>query len=291
VAVPPEHWFTRASDAPPSWLGLPTLAGCGSLPRSVGLRCSPPQPPRQTGGSDLCSRHQHASSGHSACFVIRVTQLCQISQVYHQLARDAGLVALAAAHASSDLQLTNTTWMTWVLSHAAWACVCQIASQQLKRPSPTPASNPSRLELSVCNCVLSGVMLSAQAGRGAVDRYVRRGNDGRCVHALGVSMSLQIEHRASRILSPCGREKMPPEDQHGGYSHPCCSPDPLTPSGTSLTDYMTIFVGVLARQQVLVSITLPLAPRSRKRRIDPRSELCGDFYGATWGSVAPNTVF
>jgi hypothetical protein len=110
--------------------------------------------------------------------VIRVTQLCQISQVYHQLARDAGLVALAAAHASSDLQLTNTTWMTWVLSHAAWACVCQIASQQLKRPSPTPASNPSRLELSVCNCVLSGVMLSAQAGRGAVDRYVRRGNDG-----------------------------------------------------------------------------------------------------------------
>ena len=72
--------FTRASDAAPSWLGLPTLAGCGSLPRSVGLRCSRPQLPMQTGGSSLCSRHQHASSGHSVCFVIRVTQLCQISQ-------------------------------------------------------------------------------------------------------------------------------------------------------------------------------------------------------------------
>ena len=76
-----KHWFTRASDASPWWLRLPALAGCGSLPRSVGLRCSPPQSSRQTGGSDLCSFHQHASSGHSACFVIRVTQLCRISQV------------------------------------------------------------------------------------------------------------------------------------------------------------------------------------------------------------------
>ena len=86
VAVPPEHWFTRASDASPSWLGLPTLAGGGSLPRSAGLRCSPSQPPRQTGGSDLCSRHQYASSGHSACFAIRVTQLYRISPDYRQLA-------------------------------------------------------------------------------------------------------------------------------------------------------------------------------------------------------------
>ena len=108
MAVAPEHSFTRASDASPSWLGLPALAGCGSLPQSIGLRCSLLPHPRQTGGSDLCSRHQHASSGHSACFVLRVTQLFQISQVYHQLARDAGLVALAAAHASADLQLTNT---------------------------------------------------------------------------------------------------------------------------------------------------------------------------------------
>ena len=50
-------------------------------------------------------------------------------------------------------------------------------------------------------------------------------------------------------------------DQHGGCSHLTThswSPDPLTPSGTSsLTDCMTILVGVIARQQVLVSITLP----------------------------------
>jgi hypothetical protein len=147
VAVPPEHSFTRASDASPSWLGLPALAGCGSLPQSVWLRYSPSQLLMQAGRSDLCSRHQHGSAGHSACFVIRVTQLCRISQVRRRLARDAGLVALAAAHSSSDLQLTNTTWMTWVLGHAAWVCVCQIASQQLKRPSPTPVTrkiDPSR---------------------------------------------------------------------------------------------------------------------------------------------------
>ena len=135
--------------------------------------------------------------------MIRVTQLCRISQVRRRLARDAGLVALAAAHSSSDLQLTNTTWMTRVLGHAAWVCVCQIASQQLKRPSPTPVAKSTRLELSVCNCVLSGVTLSAQARRGAVDRYVRRGNDGRCVRALGVSMPLQNEHRASHGCRWC----------------------------------------------------------------------------------------
>ena len=167
------------------------------MPWSVWLRYSPSQLLMQAGRSDLCSRHQHGSAGHSACFVIRVTQLCRIGQVRRRLARDAGPVALAAAHASSDLQLTNTTWMTRVLGHAAWVCVCQIASQQLKRPSPTPVAKSTRLELSVCNCVLSGVTLSAQARRGAVDRYVRRGNDGRCVRALGVSMSLQNEHRAS----------------------------------------------------------------------------------------------
>ena len=167
------------------------------MPRSVGLRYSPSWPPRQTGRSDPCSGHQHGSAGHSACFVIRVTQLCRISQVRRRLARDAGLVALAAAHASSDLQLMDTLWMPRVLGHAAWVCLCQIASQQLKRPSPTPAPKSSRLEMYVCNCVLSGVMLSAQAGRGAVDMYVRRGNDGRCVRALGVSMSLQNEHSAS----------------------------------------------------------------------------------------------
>ena len=151
--------------------------------------------------------------------MIRVTQLFQISQVYHQLARDAGLVALAAAHASSDLQLTNTTWMTRVLGHAAWVCVCQIASQQLRRPSPALAAKSSRLELFVCNCVLSGVTLSAQAGRGAFDMYVRRGNDCRCVRALGVSMCLQNEHRASCGSRWClereEREVLKDTRQHG----------------------------------------------------------------------------
>ena len=169
------------------------------MPRSVGLRYSPSQLLMQAGRSDLCSRHQHGSAGHSACFVIRVTQLCRISQVRRRLARDAGLVALAAAHASSYLPLIDILWMTRVLGHAAWVCVCQIASQQLKRPSPKSCGN----EMYVCNCVLSGVMLSAQAGRGAADRYVRRGNDGRCVRALGVSMFLQNEHSASCGSSWC----------------------------------------------------------------------------------------
>ena len=109
--------------------------------------------------------------------------------------------------------------MTWVLGHAAWVCVCQIASQQLKRPSPTPVAKSTRLELSVCNCVLSGVTLSAQARRGAVDRYVRRGNDGRCVRALGVSMPLQNEHRASHGCRWClereEREVLKDTGQHG----------------------------------------------------------------------------
>ena len=123
------------------WLGLPALAGCGSLPRSVGVRCSPPQPPRQTGGLDLCSRHQHASSGHSACFVIRVTQLCQIRQVLHQLARDARLVALATTRTFPDSRLVGTASMY----------LCQVASQCRKRAFPAATARWSRLELaSVC---------------------------------------------------------------------------------------------------------------------------------------------
>jgi hypothetical protein len=161
----------RASNAPPRWLGLPALAACGSLPRSVRLRCSPSQSLRQAGRSDLCSRHQHGRAGHSTCFVIRVTQLCRISQVYRQLARDAGLVALAAAHASSDLLLSDTACIQWVLGHAPWVQVCQLARQWLKRPLPRRTRKWSRLELFVCGGVPSGVVLSAQAGRGAVDRY------------------------------------------------------------------------------------------------------------------------
>ena len=72
---------------------------------------------------------------------------------------------------------------------------------------------------------------------------------------LGVEMGVQ--------------EKMLLEDQHGGCSHPTrhrCSADPLTPSGTSTIDYMTSSVGIRARKQVLVSITLPPS-----LRIPPRS--------------------
>eukprot|EP01043_Picozoa_sp_COSAG02_P099865 COSAG02_NODE_35963_length_460_cov_6.102493_1_plen_70_part_01 len=68
-------------------------------------------------------------------------------------------MALAATNASPDLQLTNTAWMKRLLGHAAWIGLCQIASQQLKRPSCTPVLISSRLELSVCNCVLAGDVL------------------------------------------------------------------------------------------------------------------------------------
>ena len=168
VAVPPEHWLTRASDASPSSVGLPTLAGCGNLPRSVGLRCSPSQPPRQTGGSDLCSRHQHASSGHSACVVIRVTQLCRIRQLLHQLARDAGLVALAPTRNPSNLRLDDTAWMQGALGFVAWVYLYQVASQCRKRAFPVPTSRWSRLELIRVQLCLAGVVLIAQADRGAV---------------------------------------------------------------------------------------------------------------------------
>ena len=118
VAVPPKHWFTRASGASPWWLGLPALAGCGSLPRPVGLRCPPSQLPRQTGRLDLCSRHQHGSADQSSCFVIRVTQLCRISQVSHELAWDSRWVAIAATHAPSDLSLVLALSIQRVSWHA-----------------------------------------------------------------------------------------------------------------------------------------------------------------------------
>ena len=121
MAVPLEHSFTRASDASPSWLGLPALAGCGSLPQSVWLRYSPSQLLMQARRSDLCSRHQHGSSGHSACFVLPVLQPCQMNQVCRDLARHAELVALAATHAPSDLPLMAIAPIQRVLGHAACA--------------------------------------------------------------------------------------------------------------------------------------------------------------------------
>ena len=89
----------------------------------------------------------------------------------------------------------------------AWPCCVGMSLSNRKSAAQTAlfhaCPKSSRLEMYVCNCVLSGVMLSAQAGRGAVDMYVRRRNDGRCVRALGVSMSLQNEHSASCSSSWC----------------------------------------------------------------------------------------
>ena len=151
VAVPPKHWLTRASDASPTWLGLPALAGAPRLPWSLGLRHSPSQLPRQAGRSDLCSQHQHGNTGHSACFVIRDTQRCWISQVCRQMARDAGLVALTAAHAPSYLPLMITASMQWVCGYAAWVLLCQIARKWSKRTmSLGPGAHGA-----VCSCMCS----------------------------------------------------------------------------------------------------------------------------------------
>ena len=48
--------------------------------------------------------------------------------------------------------------------------------------------------------------------------------------------------------------------------HTAAHPDPLTPSGTSLTEGMAFSVGIGARQQVLLSTTL-LDPRSARRSV------------------------
>jgi hypothetical protein len=87
------------------------------------------------------------------------------------MARDAGQVALATIYTPSYLRLMDTVWMKGALVHAAWLCLSQLARQQLKRPTSTPAPKCSCLEPFVCSCVLSGVVLSAQVGRGAVDMY------------------------------------------------------------------------------------------------------------------------
>ena len=113
------------------------------------LRCSPSQPPRQAGRSDLCSRHQHGSSGHSACFVTRVTQLCRMSQVCRTLAQCAETVALAAAHAPSGLPLMVTASIQPVPGHATRACLCQIGRRWLRRPFSRRPRNGAVLRCSV----------------------------------------------------------------------------------------------------------------------------------------------
>ena len=64
-------------------------------------------------------------------------------------------------------------------------------------------------------------------------------------------------------------EKMAPEDQHGGYSHPTLhstSSNLTTSQYTSWTERMAILTGVEAREQVLLSTslstTLHFPPRS-----------------------------
>ena len=55
-------------------------------------------------------------------------------------------------------------------------------------------------------------------------------------------------------------EKMAPEDQHGGYSHPPAhgpSSDLGSSLHTSWTDSMAILTGVGPREQVLLSTSLP----------------------------------
>jgi hypothetical protein len=75
-------------------------------------------------------------SCHAA--LICVTQLCQISQVYRVLGRDAGLAALAATQTPSDLLLMATASMQrqrcWVIS--CGCAFCQLASQGFPRTFP-----------------------------------------------------------------------------------------------------------------------------------------------------------
>ena len=55
-------------------------------------------------------------------------------------------------------------------------------------------------------------------------------------------------------------EKMTPEDQDGGYSHPTTRStvsDPIMPSVPSLNNSVKLLVGFEARQQVLLSTSLP----------------------------------
>ena len=116
--------------------------------------------------------------------MVRVTQLCQISQFCRKLARDAGLVALAAAHAPSVVSLVVTASIQRVWGHAAWARLCQIARKWSKRDFSRSGPEWSCAELFVWFRVRTGEMLSTQAGRGAVTRCGRGGNGGWHVRSL-----------------------------------------------------------------------------------------------------------
>ena len=158
VAVPRNHRSPRASDASRWRMGLPALAGCGRLQRLAGLRRSAQQPSMEAGRSDLCSRHQRGSTGHPSCCVIRVTQLCRISQVCRKLARDARPAALATTHTPSDLSLVVVSSTQRVLGHATWARPCRIARKWSQNaPFLTAGANGAVLGCSFVNVCLQAM--------------------------------------------------------------------------------------------------------------------------------------
>ena len=93
---------------------------------------------------------------------------------------DAGLAALAAAHEPSDLRLLDILWMQRVLGHAAWVCLCQIASQCLKPAFPCISRNWERsraVRVKLCACRRR----AERPGRPRSCRQVRLTRDRRLV--------------------------------------------------------------------------------------------------------------
>ena len=143
------HRFTACIGRSPRRLVPAVLAACGRLSRSVGLMRFISQHSRQTGRSDLCSRHQRGIPGRSAWCVNRVTQRCRISQVCRQSARDAGLVALAATHTSPDLPLTGC-----IDPGAARPCCVAVSQSNRKSAAQTATMHACpKIEPSRAGCV------------------------------------------------------------------------------------------------------------------------------------------
>ncbi len=74
--------------------------------------------------------------------VIRVTQLRHISQVCHKMARDAGLVALAAAQVPSYLSLMITASILRVCGQAAWVFLCLAPTRAVMRALQSSTGPP-----------------------------------------------------------------------------------------------------------------------------------------------------
>ena len=99
---------------------------------------------------------------------------------------------------------------------------------------------------------------------------------GSISHAIELWLSVWRCVAVRRCIGPKidvsgGSQQMPPEYQHGGYSHPTShstSSDLGASLHTSWTESMAILTCVGPREQVLVSTSLP--PSSR---IPPRSRL------------------